>query len=513
MSSPMPARTCCVPHNMTVLVKASGKRAAQGERTARRTLRSTRGAAVALAALACAATALILRDARRSGWYEERHYSALSLPELQRERGNRLDDPILLYYTGLRLNERRRYAEADPILRAAVGLDPDASRLRDAWAESLLRSGRITAAFGELKEYAARRPTLPQAHLLLGKFYVTQQSMGHAADELRQAVALDPSLAEAWAYLADANSALGLPANAEHAAERAAALRPSNAKDQLGLGVLQLSLGQAQRARQTFGRAAALAPRDEAVHREYARCLMVCGGMANLAEAEAEARSAIALAPTDAAASFVLGEILLAQGRLHEAAPALGRAALASPIDPVSALDLSRVYSRLGNVRAARYWYAAYRTREARGARKQELIAQTQNAPHDSAAQVELAFLLAEEGDVPGCLRHEAGALRCAPDAPPALADAAKLLTRAGRPAPARLLAQRAIDVAPNNPEAREAMGNTLLALGRTKDAAVSYAQAARGFPDRIKLYQSWLDQYVAARLHGGRMPEPLRHP
>src|SRR5207237_10252895 len=134
----------------------------------------------------------------RSPGYQDYRYARMSIPQLQRERGGRLDNPRLLYHLGRQLNAQLRFAEADPLLRHAVGLDPDSPRLRDEWARALLGSGLTTAAFGELKEYAGTRPNSAPAHLILGKFYIEEQSMPRARDALERAIALDPTLAEAW---------------------------------------------------------------------------------------------------------------------------------------------------------------------------------------------------------------------------------------------------------------------------------------------------------------------------
>src|SRR5437588_634036 len=75
-------------------------------------------------------------------WYQERRLRRLSLPALEHERRTHGEnDPRLLYYLGLRLNRQAHFAAADPILRKAVGLDPDSPRLRDEWARALLGSG------------------------------------------------------------------------------------------------------------------------------------------------------------------------------------------------------------------------------------------------------------------------------------------------------------------------------------------------------------------------------------
>jgi Flp pilus assembly protein TadD len=140
------------------------------------------GAGQTIAALGLLAiiTLAVIWALRHTPWYQEWHYARLSLPSLQRLRGDRTDDPRLLYHIGRRLNQQERFGEADPLLRIAVGLEPEEPRLRDEWARALLGSGRITAAFGQLREFAGKNPGSAQAHLLLGKFYFTQHSLPRA---------------------------------------------------------------------------------------------------------------------------------------------------------------------------------------------------------------------------------------------------------------------------------------------------------------------------------------------
>src|SRR5437868_3986529 len=63
-----------------------------------------RGRAGGLLALLAAAVAACIWSGLRSPWYEEYRYAHESLARLQRERGNRLDNPRLLYHLGRGLN-------------------------------------------------------------------------------------------------------------------------------------------------------------------------------------------------------------------------------------------------------------------------------------------------------------------------------------------------------------------------------------------------------------------------
>ena len=452
---------------------------------------------VLLTAFALLALAVSAWDITHASRYQEWRLSRLSLVQLQRERGGRLDDPRLLYYVGLRLNQQGRCAEADPYLRNAVGLDPDAPRLRDAWMQALLGSGLTTAAFGETREFVGTHPDSAQAHLIFGKFYVTQDSLVRATQELTRAVTLDPSLGEGWSLLAVAQTGLDHITEAEAAARRAVALRPRSAPDRLGLALLLTRQGRRKEAIDCFEAAIALGPTAEAAHEEYARYLLTTSlGESDTRRAETEARGALDLAPDNPSALETQGQALAALGQVREALPLLRQAAQFSPRAPDFALVLSQTYYRLGQADLQQTWQSEYRRRQRRAQAEQDLVTAILKSPGAPQPQRRLARMLAEEGDVGGCLRHQAKALRCAPDAPPAQAAAAEDLVVTGHAAAALPLAQRAVKIAPKSPAAYEALGDVQLALGQPSEAVHSYSKSAREDPQQIRRFQARLDQY-----------------
>lgn len=464
-----------------------------------------------LVAFAPLAIGLLFWDITHTSTYQDKRLSRLSLAQLERERGGRIDDPRLLYYIGLRLNQQGRFAEADPYLRNAVGLDPDSPRLRDAWMQALLGSGLTTAAFGEVSEYAGTHRNSAPAHLILGKFYASQHSMVRASEELSRAIALDPKLGEAWSLLAVAQSELNRIPQAEAAAERAVALRPRSAADRLGLALLQARQGQRETARASFEQAIALDPAAAAAHQSYAlHLLMTASGPEDDRKAEAEARRALAPDPANPEATLTLGQALAAQGRAAEGLPLLLQAARRSPYAAPPALALSQVYYRLGQAGSQRVWQAEYQARQRRASAESDLVTAILKAPDDARPQRTLARMLAEEGDVAGCLRHQSKALHCAPDAGPAQAAAAEDLAATGHAAEALPLARRATTVAHKSPAAFEALGDVQLALGQPEEAVTSYGKAASLAPYRTPVYQARLDQY-ARQQPGGIAPPPTR--
>jgi len=467
--------------------------------------------AALLAASALLALGLIAWDVTHAPAYQERRLSRLPLADLQRERGGRMDDPRLLYYVGLRLNQQGRFAAADPVLRNAVGLDPDSPRLRDAWIQALLGSGLTTAAFGEVREYAGTHMDSAPAHLILGKFYASQHSMVRASEELTRAVALDPKLGEAWSLLAVAQSGLDHFPEAEAASERAVALCPHSAPDRLGLALLQARQGRREAARVSFGQAVALGPDSADAHRAYARYLLATSaGPADDHAAETEARRALALDPAGLGASLTLGQALAAQGRAAEGLPLLLQAARRSPYDAAPALALSQTFYRLGQGGPQRAWQQEYQTRQRRASAEADLVTAILKSPDDARPQRRLARMLAEEGDVAGCLRHQSKALHCAPDAAPAQAAAAEDLAATGHAADALPLARRATIVAHKSPSAFEALADVQLALGQPIEALKTYGKAAALAPYRTSVYQARLDHY-ARQQRAVLTPPPAR--
>lgn len=438
---------------------------------------------------------------RQSSFYQERMLARSSLAALTRIAASRRDDPTFLYYLGLRLNQQQRFTDADPVLRRAVGLDPDSARLRDEWTRALLGSGLTTAAFGQLTEFAGTHPRSAPAHFLLGKFYLAQNSMRRADEELEQAVTLDPGSAEAWTCLAQAADSLALATRARQAAERAVMLQPKNAGYHAMLAGLLAVDNQQAAAQREYETAVNLAPGIAALHREYAIFLLGTAiDASQWRRAEGEARQAVALDGTDPGAFLALGRILAGAGRQAEAVAPLLQAATAAPDDPASALALLQVQRALGRKAEAKVWEQAYLQRQRYAANRRALRDAILAAPNAAAPHARLARLLGQHGDVAGCVRHRAMALRCALDAPPALMAAARDLLAGGHVAEALPLAQRAAKIAKHGAPAHEVLGDTLLALNRYKEAVAEYQEALAWAPDREGILRGRLKRYLAAQ-------------
>ena len=464
--------------------------------------RPSRTNAIAAVALALLGVAFCLA-ASYTPWYREWWMRRATLDSLQKQastpRGGY--DPILLYYLGKRLNEQGRFTEADPILRQGVGLDTDSARLRDEWTRALLGSGLTTAAFGQLQVFAGTHPNSAEAHLILGKFYLTQHSLTRAIEELEKGVALDPKSGEGWANLTAAYSEIQNEV-ARHdpalaAARKAVALRPNNAGDRLRLAFLLSVPGTPDAARQAFEDAVRLGPNLGEAHRAYANWLIQSGAtQADAARAEAEAQKAVSLAPQSGAAYLVLGRAYLGQNEVQNALVPLQKASDLAPFDPNAARTLARAARLLGKLDQAGTWEAEARKRQAHLDAKQATLTEILKDPEKPAPHKKMARLLAQEGEVEGCVRDYARALHLPLDSPPVLAAAANDLSEAGFAEKAMPLAQRAVTVSHASPAAHEALGNALLGVGKAREAAASYDTACVYWPEKFPVYKKRLAAY-----------------
>jgi tetratricopeptide (TPR) repeat protein len=430
--------------------------------------------------------------------YREWRYSRMLLPALMKEPGDRMKDPVRLYYLGRRLNDEQRFGEADPLLRQAVELDGDSARIRDEWARALLGSGMPSIAYGELRQFVDSHPNSADAHFLVGRFYVTQHSMERAREALERSLSLQKDRAEAWAYLAGARDELRDLEGALSAARRAVALRPSDSGYRLMLADFLTRTSRTQEAGKEYARAVELAPESGLAHRAYAEWLLSSHGDA--ARAEAEARQALAHDPKDARAYLLAGRARALQGNPKGALGELEQAAALDPHDPAAPLEISQAYHRLGDAPRAEKWRRTYAARQQLAESIRVLGAEINAHPKDPKLHRRMARLLARRGDVDGCLRQHASALRATLDATRTLIAAAEDLSAEGHAAEALPLARRAVSLANANPAAHEALGNAFLGVGQFHLAGRHYNKAAGWIPQRTPILRARMQRYMAKR-------------
>ncbi len=433
-----------------------------------------------------------------TGWWRDAHWRRQTLDQLAREPASRASDPLYLYWLGVRLNERGRFDDAAPVLERAVGLSPDEGRLRDAWTQALLGTGRVTLAFGQLREFAAHHPQSADAHWLLGKFYVTQQADRPANEALERAVAVDPTRADAWSLLAQTRLRLGQSGRAAEALETALRLRPDSAIDQLQKASL-LALREPEKARAAFERAVVLDPTLPMARRELAGFLLRSGdARAALPHAEAATR----LDPEDARAHLALGRARAASGDPAGARTALERSAALAPFDPLPTRELQRVCRTLGDTAAAGIWDTRTRERQALTEARRQVDMRLDADPRDPALHRTKAQLLARIGDTNGCVQELARAIGAPQDSGRVLTASARALLSAGRAAEALPLVRQVLLRSDFSPDAYETAGDICVALGRLREAAVHYAQLQDWRPARRPEYARRIATKAALLAH-----------
>jgi tetratricopeptide (TPR) repeat protein len=204
-----------------------------------------------------------------TGFWRDAKYSKMPLESLRREQAIHGGDPVFLYWLGRRLNEKGQYREAATALEPAVKMEPNAARLRDAWAQAQLATGRAGEAFSQLKQFIAIRPDDPQAHLLLGKLHATLGADVLAEPTLKEAARRNPNLADAWALLGDIQYRGAREGEAVVSLRRALALEPDRAAVYVTLGKI-LATKDAKGAEEAYRRAVDLEPGNPVFRRERA---------------------------------------------------------------------------------------------------------------------------------------------------------------------------------------------------------------------------------------------------
>lgn len=433
--------------------------------------------------------------------YRDYRLSRLTLEQLQKERGQRMDDSLILYYIGLRLNEKEQFSLADPFLRQAVGLNPSNPRYRDEWARALLGSGLTTAAFGQLKEFVGSHNNLAEAHLLMGKFYVTQRSMIRASEELERAIELDKNNGEAWALYYQAQEGLGNIGKAREAAVNALRLRPNNATDHLVMATFYTRENEQDKARKEFEAAVKLAPRMGLVHRDYARWLHIYGKPEDEKQKEAVARKAVELTPKDPISQITLGRILVQSKRYEEAIVTFLRAEELSLNDLTVANELTQCYKALGNVAETTNWRNIASQRQKYAMERNQLWEKIRVNPENMDLRRKLARLYGINGDVQGSIHQYSTVLRSALDSPAVMIATTKDLCEGGYAKLALPLAERAVSISSASPAAHEALGDAYLGTNQEHLAGLQYNKVASWEPEKLPLLKKKLEKHRAERL------------
>jgi tetratricopeptide (TPR) repeat protein/mono/diheme cytochrome c family protein len=188
------------------------------------------------------------------------------------------------------------------------------------------------------------------------------------------------------------------------------------------------------------------------------------------AEAVRELREAVRLEPARATARNTLGAALQADGKVQEAAAEYREAVRLDPAYASARYNLGQLLVAAGNLDGA--------LREFREAARQE--------PDDPELQAQLGAALLEKGDLDPSIDASRRALALDPDHARARYNLGQALARKGDLTGATEAFREAIRRRPDDPDpdARDALGAALYALGRTDEAQASFEDALARAPD-----------------------------
>ncbi len=321
------------------------------------------------------------------------------------DRQGRLDDAITAYRNALKLApdnnastllslgglllRSARYAEAEPVYRGVLVLQPDDAEMHFRLGLVLAELKQTDAAVAAYRQALSLQPAYPDAwnnlgnllkaldcdaeaeeayqkalqqrpedaaiHGNLGQLLQKNARHAEAAAALRQALSLKPDYAEGWANLGLALMSEGKNAEAEAAHRQALLLQPDNPAAHTRLANLLIKTNRRAEAEVAYRRALDLNPNYPEACSNLASCLQDDG---RVAEAEIFHRRALALQPDSALAHYNFGRLMLEKRQLAEAGKAFTRVLELKP-------DVAEAHDSLGTVlrESARYAEAeaAYR--------------------------------------------------------------------------------------------------------------------------------------------------------
>ena len=449
--------------------------------------------------------ALLLALVSGLGWhtyqqsesYQDRQWSALTLPQFQARLPENKTEPRFLYHFGKLLNTQERFRDAQTLLEQAAERQPDSARIRDEWAKALIGQGNITGGFNVLTQFSKTYPNDPEGHLSLARFYVSQNATGRAGEELKLALTQNPALGEAWFLQAVVSEHGGDQAAALKSIREAVARRPESAPDHALLSSLLRDSNDPSGAKKAIEKAIALDPKKASYYQSYGNLLL---GEQDYTGAQKAAQEAIRCDP-DSGESFLLsGQVLQAQKLWRESVSPLEKAAKLLAFSPLPADLLRKAYRQLNEAPQEQHWNQEYLSRRQETDALQHAEEVLRRAPDAPASHQEMARCLAHRGDATGVLRHLGAAQRNPVDSPTVLIAGARLLLAQKQASLALLLLRDVFKQTQKSPAAFEAMGDTLLALDRPREASIYYQTVAGWEPSKLASFKARIQQAYERR-------------
>lgn len=309
----------------------------------------------------------------------ERRLARLSLAELSRLSQQSPQDALVLYHYGEALRRSGKIGDAADAFQRAAAADPRMARARIGLGTTLMTLGRMAEAEAELERARSLSPDSAEVYSALSRIYLSRFDRRRALEALEKAVRLDAKQFSYWVQLGQVYFLYSRLDDAERCLKRALALRPRDARALLWLGEVYAQKDDTpahRRRAETYLRAClqyAPPQLSAEAHFELGKLWRRAG---RYADAERSLRASARLDPSRDQTFFLLGQVLLSQGKQAEgqryvelfqrrdadrrALSNLREAMRADPHNPSLSLRLARLHRRLQNVTAALNAYARY---------------------------------------------------------------------------------------------------------------------------------------------------------
>lgn len=421
-----------------------------------------------------------------------------ALAAIEKWKARHPDDATGFVMEGVAFASQGDNAKAKEALNKALELRPGAPDASANLAILHLRENDTKSAGMVLEQSLAHNPDDLRTLLLLAQLSERSGEREKTRRWLEQAVKAHPDSADTRIFLARLYFDLREPEKALEAAGPVLVQLPNNPAALEVTARSQMETGRIANAIATYEKLVKQAP--QAVQPKF-ELSQAYAAMGELAEARSNAEAALAIDPNHSAAQLHLARVLIRLGDATAAEPAIAKLEEQFP-------DVSEVKELRGELSFLEgdTEQALARFQEARklqdNVRLAAAVARTQaklgdNAaaiktledwvaanPQDTAARLELHRYYTVEGKTDSAEANLRQIVGYAPDVWVARNELAWLLYKRGDAAAARPEAEKANELAPNNPAVMDTLGVVLLELGETERATGLIRRAADGLPD-----------------------------
>jgi Flp pilus assembly protein TadD len=264
-------------------------------------------------------------------------------------------DPVANLYAGLRAYEKKHYVAAVARLERAGELANANPEVRPILLESLLgaagqqdKSGRAEAAYVTYRKALNLFPDSEEPYLALSSFAAAHGNTRYGRQIIDWGLSRLPKSSK---LLFERGMMFALDGNLEQSAtefSKAQLADPAWGAPVMALGITDLQRAKFAAAAAEFRKSSNLAPRDWRPHYLYALALHKSGDPGVAGDAIRSLEAAIRMAPNEPKSYTLLGQVLLAQGRVAEAISYLERAYRLGPDDTTTLYQLGLAYKKHG---------------------------------------------------------------------------------------------------------------------------------------------------------------------